>query len=51
MINIQLIIVLVVVFFACLYTLKRITANFKKSNLGAKCGEGCEKNDILQSDK
>ena len=49
--DIQLIIDLAVGLCACLYMLKTVAANFKKSDVDPKCGECSVKKDSLQSDK
>ena len=49
--NIQLIIVLVVCLCALLYMLRTVAANFKQSDVEAKCGACSAKKDRLQSGK
>ena len=49
--DIQLIIALAVGLCACLYMLRTVSANFKKSDVNPKCGECSAKKDSLQSDK
>ena len=49
--NIQLIIALAVGLCACLYVLRIVAANFKKSDVDAKCGGCSAKQSSRQSDK
>ena len=49
--DIQLIIALAVGLCACLYMLRMVAANFKKSDVDAKCGGCSVKEDSHQSDR
>ena len=49
--DIQLIIALAVGLCACLYMLRTVTANFKKSDVDTKCGDCGAKKDSLKTDR
>ena len=51
MMDIEIIIALAVGLCACLYMLRTVAANFKKSDVDPKCGGCSVKKDSLQSDK